>query len=114
MPPLIPGDDGLLVEIDGAPRRIADVSARPLIPAPAVTPVPLAPPALVGLAQVDGEVMPVLRPGNVRHHDCAILAETSLGRVLLLCERVLPDEVEDAQPLWVEPMVDKLRHTVRR
>lgn len=111
--PLVPGDDGLLVEIDGVPRRIADVSARFLTPTPVVTPVPFAPPALVGLAQVEGEVVPVLRPGSLERDDCAILAETSLGRVLLLCERLLADTVEDAQPLWVEPLVDGLRHAVR-
>ncbi len=108
-------DHGLVVEIDGRPRRLLDPQARPLESIPAVTPVPLAPRALAGLAQVDGEVLPVLWPGEgVRVAAFAILTETSLGRVLLLCGRIFPDEVREvAEALPLEPIVERVRHAVR-
>ena len=109
-------EHGLVVEVNGRPRRLLDPQARPLESVPAVTPVPLAPRALAGLAQVDGEVLPVLWPGEgIRVAAFAILSETSIGRVLLLCGRVLPDEVRDvAEPLSLEPIVESIRHAVRQ
>ncbi len=105
----------LLVEIDGRPRRLADPNARPLPAVPVVTPVPLAPRALAGLAQVDGEVLPVLWPGDgIRVAALAILTETSHGRVLLLCSRILPDAAgEGAAPLSLEPIIEGIRQAVR-
>ncbi len=108
------GAPGLLIEIDGRPRRLLDPHARPLATVPPVTPVPLAPRVLAGLAQLDGEVLPVLWPGEgSRVGGFAILTETSLGRVLLLCGRLLPDDVADAEPLSLEPLLDAIRHAVR-
>ena len=106
---------GLVVEIDGKPRRLLDPHARPLESIPVVTPVPLAPPALAGLAQVDGEVLPVLWPDvGLKLAGFAILTETSLGRVLLLCGRVLPDELGvGAAPLELEPIVEQIRQAAR-
>jgi hypothetical protein len=109
------GAHGLIVEIDGRPRLLDDPRARPLSTIPVVTPVPLAPRALAGLAQVDGEVLPVIWPDEgVRVAAFAILTETALGRVLLLCGRVLPDEVRDgAEPLPLDALVEAIRHAVR-
>jgi hypothetical protein len=108
-------EHGLVIEIDGRPRRLLDPQARPLETIPVVTPVPLAPRALVGLAQVDGEVLPVLWPGGgLRAAAFAILTETSLGRVLLLCGRILPDEMREvAEALSLESVVEGIRHAVR-
>ena len=113
MPNSLSSSGGLAVEIDGVARRLADVVGRPLTPAPVVTPVPLAPVTLIGLAQVDGEVVPVLRPGGIVRDESAILVETTLGRVILICGRVLPNDTEGTMPLFVEPLVEALRHSVR-
>ena len=106
---------GLVVEVNGRPRRLLDPQARPLDAVPSVTPVPLAPRMLAGLAQVDGEVLPVLWPGEgLRAAAFAVLTETSLGRVLLLCGRILPEELGDsAEPLSLDPLVEAIRHAVR-
>jgi hypothetical protein len=108
-------DHGLVVEVNGRPRRLVDPHARPLDVMPVVTPVPLSHRALAGLAQVDGEVLPVIWPGEgVRAAAFAVLTETTLGRVLVLCGRVLPDELREvAEPLSVDPIVEEIRHTVR-
>jgi hypothetical protein len=110
------GEHGLVLEVDGRPRRLTDPHARPLESIPTVTPVPLAPRALAGLAQVDGEVLPVLWPGEgIRVAAFAILTETSHGRVLLLCGRILPDnERAGAEPISLEPLVESLRQAVRQ
>jgi hypothetical protein len=102
---------GLVVELDGRPRRIADPRARPIDRLAAVTPVPLAPTLLVGLAQLDGEVLPVLRP--CEDTLTRILVHTVLGRVILECGRVLPDHTAGIEPLDVDALVDGLRHKVR-
>ncbi len=109
------GPPGLLIEIDGRARRLLDPHARPLENIPPVTPIPLAPKVLAGLAQLDGEVLPVLWPGDgTRMAAFAILTETSLGRVLLLCGRVLPDDAApDAEVFSLEPILEVIRHAVR-
>jgi hypothetical protein len=104
---------GLVVELHGRPRRIADARARPLPAVPAVTPVPLAPAALVGLAQLDGAVLPVLHGGADRDAGTAVLCSTLLGRVILLCGRVLPEGTPGAEPLDVDALVEGVRHAVR-
>ena len=111
----VAGAPGLLVEIDGRARRLLDPHARPLGSVPAVTPIPLSPRALAGLAQLDGEVLPVLWPGDgMRVAAFAILTETSLGRVLLLCGRVLPEDAgAEAEPLSLEPLLELVRQAVR-
>jgi hypothetical protein len=105
---------GLLVEMDGRARRLLDPQARPLEMLPPITPVPLAPRVLMGLAQLDGEVLPVLSPSEPARSAVAILTETSLGRVLLLCTRVLAaDTAPDAEPLALEPLLESIRQAVR-
>ncbi|MEO6951486.1 MAG: hypothetical protein ABI321_06725 [Polyangia bacterium] len=102
----------LTVEIDGRPRRLLDASARPLEAVPVITPVPLGPDSLAGLAQVDGEVLPVLWAGTQRNAIVAVLVGSSLGRALLLCGRVVGTS-SDATPLDVHALLETLRHEVR-
>jgi len=108
---LDPPPRGLVVELDGRARRIADPHARPIDGIAAVTPVPLAPSLLVGLTQLDGEVLPVLRPGADAL--TSVLTHTNLGRVILLCGRVLPEQTPGVEPFDVEALVEGLRHEVR-
>jgi chemotaxis signal transduction protein len=105
----------LLVEIDGHAFGIVDPKARPLETVPTVTPVPLAPRALAGLAQVDGEVLPVLWPGDgIRVAAAAILTETQHGRVILLCGRILADEAASrATVLPLDTLVESIRQAIR-
>lgn len=102
----------LTVDIDGHPRRLLDPNARPLDSVPVVTPVPLGPEALAGLAQVDGEVLPVLWAGEQRNAAVAVLVGTAIGRALVLCNRVLGSTPE-APPLDVHALLETLRHAVR-
>lgn len=102
----------LTVEVDGSPRRLLDPNARPLDAIPVVTPVPLAPDSLAGLAQVDGEVLPVLWAGTQRSLGIAVLVGSALGRAVLLCGRVVGMS-SDAPPLDVHALLEALRHEVR-
>jgi chemotaxis signal transduction protein len=105
----------LIVEIDGHAFGIVDPQARPLETVPAVTPVPLAPRALAGLAQVEGEVLPVLWPGEgIRVAAFAVLTETTLGRVILLCSKILPDAAAArATVLPLDTLVESIRQAAR-
>ena len=102
----------LTVEIDGSPRRLLDPNARPLDAIPVVTPVPLGPASLAGLAQVDGEVLPVLWAGMERNAGAAVLVSSELGRAVVLCGRVIGSS-SDAAPLDVHALLEVLRHEVR-
>ena len=102
----------LTVDIDGHPRRLLDPNARPLDAVPVITPVPLGPDVLAGLAQVDGEVLPVLWAGEQRNAGAAVLVSTAIGRALVLCNRVV-GSTPDATALDVHALLETLRHAVR-
>jgi CheW-like protein len=55
---------GLLLRIDGALRFLPAEAALRVAPRPRVTPVPGAPPELVGVAMHEGVIVPVLAVGS--------------------------------------------------
>lgn len=106
-----PRTGGLVVEVDGQPRRIVDPRARLLEPLPPVTPVPLAPAALAGLTQLEGEVLPALWVGRTRIAITGVCVTTAHGRAVLLCGRQLPGATGES--LDVAQLLETLRQEIR-
>lgn len=102
---------GLVVDVDGSPRRIVDPRARLLDPPPPVTPVPLAPDRLAGLTQLEGEVLPAVWAGRARTAVAAVCVTTPVGRAVVLCGRPIHDA--SGEPLDVARLLDGLRQEVR-
>jgi chemotaxis signal transduction protein len=57
---------GVVVRVEGELRFVAASLAVKVTPAPRVTPVPGAPPELVGIAVHEGQVVPVVAIGSAR------------------------------------------------
>lgn len=53
----------LVVEDEAVPLAVAVDRVRSVVPGPALTPVPTAPPSVLGLANVRGDIVPVLDTG---------------------------------------------------
>lgn len=104
---------GPVVEVDGRARCIDDPRAKPLETVPHITPVPMAPFCLAGLAQVDGEVLPVVWASDSHHvAGIAIVTETRYGRIVLLCTRILSTPLTEPEPLAVDRLIEAVRHGV--
>lgn len=69
--------------------------AEPIDP-PAITPVPLVAPGLLGLAVVNGQALPVVALGGA---DAFVLVETRAGRVIYAGDSLLEAAPPDARPL---------------
>lgn len=117
--------DAVVSEIAGQQIRIAPDGIRGIVATPAITPVPLTPPEVRGVAQLAGEIIPVLDLGVALRMrampaapaDQLVDAEISDVRVLLDVGRLLDDVAAKsarAMPQIVVELERVLRDCSRR
>ncbi len=119
--------DALVVESGGRTFALPTARVREVAALQALTPVPTAPPPVVGLTQLRGQIVPVvdLAPGDggdahddaraPRPGDALVLVELGPVRAALWVERVLGVESDPAgaEPLDVGALFDDVRKRVR-
>src|SRR5262249_30242566 len=111
----------VVVEVRGRRLAVATARVREVAAVSTVTPVPSAPPPVVGLMQLRGQILPVIdvtsgeRP-PVRPNDPLIVIELGLARAALLVDRVVgisvDEAVHQAELLDVGALFDELRKKV--
>lgn len=75
----------LAIDAAGTPLAFAITDVRAVIPDPSLTPVPTAPPVVLGLTNVRGEVVPVFDTGlivggqPIGHAAFVVVVDTSVG-----------------------------------
>jgi purine-binding chemotaxis protein CheW len=100
--------------VDGVRVVIPVAAARNVVAAPALTPVPTAPPLVLGLANVRGEVVPVLDSGllldgaGIGSAPFAVVVETSRG-LAGLAVSAMPEaaDVDDDELLDLEGLLSR-------
>ncbi len=106
--------DALVVDVGGERRlAIAAAHVRELAAAGWVTPVPTAPPPVVGVMQLRGQIVPVLDvlvpPRAVHPEDPVLIIEYGPAAAALRIARVLPADTADAERLDVGALFDAVR-----
>ncbi len=114
----------VVIEVGGRRRSLLTARVREVAALGTLTPVPTAPPLVVGLTQLRGQILPVLDPAGPaatsgpepgterapRPGDPLLVVELGPVRAALWVERVLGVEREsDAPPLDVGALFDELR-----
>lgn len=107
--------EALLIEVDGVRFALPTHSVEEVIAAAQPMPLPEAPPFVLGILNVRGEVLPVLdlrrhlgRPSReVRASDHLILARTGARRVLLRVDRAI--DLYGIDPTRLRPLEGKHR-----
>jgi chemotaxis signal transduction protein len=110
--------DCLVVEIAERRAALRTGEVREVLALRSLTPVPLAPPMLAGLAQVRGQVVPVLDlaepPRAPKPSDSLVIVEHGETRAAILVDRVLGVERRAAaEPLDLGALFERLRVSVR-
>ena len=111
------------VLVGGRRLELPAARVREVASATTVTPVPTAPPPVVGLTQLRGHIMPVLdliavtdgEPRSPRPNDPLIIVELGPARVALLVDRVLgvQPHQDGIEPLDIGALFDQVTGLVR-
>lgn len=112
----------VLVEVGGRRWAIPTARVREVAAVSTVTPVPSAPPPVVGLTQLRGHIVPVIDlaeggPRAARPNDPLVVVELGPARAALLVDRVVGISVDEAahqaELLDVGALFDELRKKVQ-
>ena len=115
-------NDGILFEVEGQ-KFVADlVCAREVVPIGQVTPMPTAPPEVLGVTQVRGQVLPLLdlprmlggRPAAVRLGDVGLLVQVGDTAALLCGASVLAvgGAPEEASHIDLESLLRRIQRRI--
>ena len=107
----------VVVEVGGRRLGLPAARVREVAAVSTVTPVPTAPPSVVGLTQLRGHIVPVIdlaaEPRTPRPNDPLIVVELGPARAALLVDRVLGVQpAEGVELLDVGALFDELRKKV--
>jgi purine-binding chemotaxis protein CheW len=110
--------DVVIVEVGARRLAVPTARVREVAAVSTVTPVPTAPPPVVGLTQLRGQIVPVLdvagpEPRQPRPNDPLLVVELGPARAALLVDRVLGVSDETAEPFDVGALFDQLRAAVQ-
>jgi purine-binding chemotaxis protein CheW len=110
--------DLIVVEVGGRRLGLPAARVREVAALSTVTPLPTAPPSVVGLTQLRGHILPVLdlapEPRAPRPNDALVVVELGPARAALLCDRVLGVQAADGvEALDVGALFDELRQKVQ-
>jgi purine-binding chemotaxis protein CheW len=110
--------DLVVVEVGGRRLGLPAARVREIAALSTVTPVPTAPPQVVGLTQLRGHIVPVLdlaaEPRAPRPNDPLVIVELGPARAALLVDRVLGVQAADeVEALDVGALFDELRQKVQ-
>jgi len=114
--------DGVLFEVEGR-KFVAEMRcAREAVPVGQVTPIPTAPPEVLGVTQVRGQVVPLLdlprmlggRPTAVRMGDVGLLVQVG-DTLALLCGAsaiAVGGASEEASPIDLASLLSQIQHRI--
>ena len=105
----------VVVEVGGRRFGVPAARVREVAALSTVTPVPTAPPQVVGLTQLRGQIVPVLQlveSQAPRPNDPALVVELGPARAALLIDRVLGISSEEVEAIDVGALFDQLRARV--
>jgi purine-binding chemotaxis protein CheW len=113
--------DVIIVEARGHLLSVPTAQVREVTAAQQVTPVPRAPPEVIGLTQVRGQIVPVLSVGgqpagsSPRPGDPLVIVELGAARAALWVDKVhgVVEDAPLAEPLDVAALFDGVQRLAR-